>query len=901
MRKILSLALILSLLLSCGVFASPDAVVPESADEALEEVSEIEENAELASSLDLINSDFTTMETATFNSSVKPDMRIGWKWSVAHTKNTGIVITRNTGNYSDFSGFKMPLEVGATYVIAVNAVATADCLFVANIGSLDLKTAQQVKLLEMKAGTSYNKIINYTVKESDFTNSFTASDLITDAGFYFGGEVGKNTITVKSLTVRKTSIIPKDTPYDLSQDESFKANVLPDNFGTIVSDPKLKITADVKDDAIQFTPASLWTYTGFSVKLVDGKSYKIHFEAEASKASNSFFVCLADGIGTNDFQIPFTGTSFTYDGVFKVDSTKFKSAVTSDTLLTKAGFGVGGGTAGVTYKIKAFSITMIDDAKKTFTADNENIFTDGGFENGNIEFYSVLNTTQPNYTVVSGDDNVTDGNYALKVTPGKDSKYINMGTNVEWQIDREYKYSFDIKVLNYSDGTAAGNTAKLYYLVNFPDTNATKGAQHSNYINSELPVGTWQHVEGTFGLSALESNSGNGIASDADLTDGTFAIWFAPVNNQNYDYIIDNISLVRLPYETDIDVSYDFDNTTRIFGAQWVHNNVDKRFGVGINDIKSEITADPINETNKVLKVTQNASYGALAFHMPLAENYTYTYSYDIYIADNTTNVATNFVFNDDLASGENQKTISHPQIVKGTVPANTWTHVEGSFTPVKTTAQSGQTHVADNVNLGENYFSIYAYDKNTFYIDNLVIKSYEPWNDEIAAKYAPTADTENFSVRADENSGIRTLASVTPEQKTACTEYGFIVALTSTLASNDNEELTFGAKSNYTYGVSYGTVDGKDINKNYGFKNGSIVFAAVFTGITAKNYDKALTFRPYLKLTYPNGGEKVVYGEAISKSVVDVVKSLDKPEIRAGMTEAQIKFCKDVVSSFGE
>ena len=48
MKKLLSLALILSLLLSCGVFASPDAVVPESADEALTEVSGVEETAELA-------------------------------------------------------------------------------------------------------------------------------------------------------------------------------------------------------------------------------------------------------------------------------------------------------------------------------------------------------------------------------------------------------------------------------------------------------------------------------------------------------------------------------------------------------------------------------------------------------------------------------------------------------------------------------------------------------------------------------------------------------------------------------------------------------------------------------------------------------------------------------------
>ena len=167
--------------------------------------------------------------------------------------------------------------------------------------------------------------------------------------------------------------------------------------------------------------------------------------------------------------------------------------------------------------------------------------------------------------------------------------------------------------------------------------------------------------------------------------------------------------------------------------------------------------------------------------------------------------------------------------------------------------------------------------------------------------EYAPVSNTETFSVRADENSGIRTFASVTHEQRGGCTEYGFIVALTDTLAANGNEELTFESKSKFVSGVSYGQDNGTKVDKIYRADGDKTIFAAVFTGITSANYTKALTFRPYLKVNYPNGGEKVVYGEAISKSVYDVVLLLNNADSIADMTKAQIDFCKKVIPSFGE
>lgn len=919
MKKLLSLALILSLLLSCGVFASPDAVVPESADEALAEVSGVEETAELAAEQILFSTGFDSESDAgytSFNNTVSGTVDVK-SWLESYTDSANVtkngVLSYKFGHTNAnswvYAGIGVPLEPGKTYTISFSAVVPASSgnMFVVN-APIPSGANKQISIFTPTAdGKWHDYSFKYTCKATGNLATATAENF-KNASLAIGGKkTNEKTYYISDFKIAEvvgSYETEAEVPYDLENDSNYVNGNVPKNFGSFTG----TIAPSVENGSLNFTTA-IWNCVGFALNLEEDQTYRLKTEFDASASSGTlgtyYLVVQAKCSNGHAFQYQISnsaGSTFKYDNFITLSASKFtkSKSCTDDCALSKI-LGVAVTCQNSTnISIKSFSIEQPSvPAKKIFTEDNKNVFENGGFETSEVEIFPVVDTSSSS-SFVTGADNVKDGDQALMVTPGASNAWVNMGANVEWQIDRKYKYEFDIKVLNYANGAEiTDGTPELHSLVYFPDANATKGSQHSDYINSALAVGEWQHIEGIIDLDAVTSNGGKGIASDADLSDGVFAIFFKPEGGQNYNYIIDNISLVRLPYETDIDVLYDFDNTARVFGTQWVLNNVDKKFGVGINDVAAEIAEDPTDSENKVLKVTQNVAWGAVAFHMPLAENKVYTYSYDIYVADNSTNYGTNFVFNDDLSA---QKKISHPQASTASIPANTWTHVTGSFCPVKADKKSGQTLVAEDANLGENYFSIYTYVKSTFYIDNLVIKSYLSMEDyEFETTYKPTTDTENFSVRADENSGIRTFASVTHEQRGGCTEYGFIVALTDTLAANGNEELTFESKSKFVSGVSYGEDNGTKVDKIYRADGDKTIFAAVFTGITEANYKKALTFRPYLKVNYPNGGEKVVYGEAISKSVYDVVLLLNNADSIAGMTKAQIEFCKKVIPSFGE
>lgn len=924
MKKLLSLALILSLLLSCGVFASPDAVVSESADEALAEVSGVEETAELAAEQILFSTGFDSESDAgytSFNNTVSGTVDVK-SWLESYTDSANVtkngVLSYKFGHTNAnswvYAGIGVPLEPGKTYTISFSAVVPASSgnMFVVN-APIPSGANKQISIYTPTAdGKWHDYSFKYTCKATGNLATATAENF-KNASLAIGGKnTNEKTYYISDFKIAEvvgSYDTEAEVPYDLENDSNYVNGNVPKNFGSFTG----TIAPSVENGSLNFTMAS-WNCVGFALNLEEDQTYRLKTEFDASAASGTLgtYYLVVQAKCSNGHAVQYqlsnsAGSTFKYDNFITLSASKFtkSKSCTDDCALSKI-LGVAVTCQNSTnISIKSFSIEQTSvPSKKIFTEDNKNVFENGGFETSEVEIFPVVDTSS-SFSFVTGADNVKDGDQALMVSPGASNAWVNMGANVEWQIDRKYKYEFDIKVLNYANGAEiTDGTPELYSLVYFPDANAKNSKnQHSDLINTEIPVGEWQHIEGEINIDALTFNSTStkvsGIASDADLTDGAFAIFFKPEGNQNYNYIIDNISLVRLPYETDIDVSYDFDNTARVFGTQWVLNNVDKKFGVGINDIAAEISEDPTDSENKVLKVTQNVAWGAVAFHMPLAENKVYTYSYDIYVADNSTNYGTNFVFNDDLSA---QKKISHPQASTTSIPANTWTHVTGSFCPVKADKKSGQTLVAEDANLGENYFSIYTYVKSTFYIDNLVIKSYSSMEDyEFETTYKPTTDTENFSVRADENSGIRTFASVTHEQRGGCTEYGFIVALTDTLAANGNEELTFESKSKFVSGVSYGEDNGTKVDKIYRADGDKTIFAAVFTGITEANYKKALTFRPYLKVNYPNGGEKVVYGEAISKSVYDVVLLLNNADSIAGMTKAQIEFCKKVIPSFGE
>lgn len=119
--------------------------------------------------------------------------------------------------------------------------------------------------------------------------------------------------------------------------------------------------------------------------------------------------------------------------------------------------------------------------------------------------------------------------------------------------------------------------------------------------------------------------------------------------------------------------------------------------------------------------------------------------------------------------------------------------------------------------------------------------------------------------------SGIRFRASVTAVQRGKAAEYGWIVARKTVL---NGRELTFALDNStgktYVYAVSYGTVDGKLVDK-FISNTDDIVYSGIVTGIPKEHTDDILVARPYIKY---NGNNTVYYGTAREASV-DQVKAL--------------------------
>ena len=130
------------------------------------------------------------------------------------------------------------------------------------------------------------------------------------------------------------------------------------------------------------------------------------------------------------------------------------------------------------------------------------------------------------------------------------------------------------------------------------------------------------------------------------------------------------------------------------------------------------------------------------------------------------------------------------------------------------------------------------------------------------------TSETINYS---EIHSGIRFQASVTAVQRGKAAEYSWIVARKTVL---DGRELTFGLDNStgktYVYAVSYGTVDGKLVDK-FISNTDDIVYSGIVTGIPKEHTGDILVARPYIKYS---GSDTVYYGTAREASL-DQVKAL--------------------------
>ncbi len=130
------------------------------------------------------------------------------------------------------------------------------------------------------------------------------------------------------------------------------------------------------------------------------------------------------------------------------------------------------------------------------------------------------------------------------------------------------------------------------------------------------------------------------------------------------------------------------------------------------------------------------------------------------------------------------------------------------------------------------------------------------------------TSETVNYS---EIHSGIRFQASVTALQRGKAAEYGWIVARKTVL---DGRELTFALDNStgktYVYAVSYGTVDGKLVDK-FISNTDDIVYSGIVTGIPKEHTGDILVARPYIRY---GGNDTVYYGTAREASL-DQVKAL--------------------------
>ncbi len=145
------------------------------------------------------------------------------------------------------------------------------------------------------------------------------------------------------------------------------------------------------------------------------------------------------------------------------------------------------------------------------------------------------------------------------------------------------------------------------------------------------------------------------------------------------------------------------------------------------------------------------------------------------------------------------------------------------------------------------------------------------------------------LEIRRRSPMGLRSMASISYEQRNEAVEYGYIVALTDALGE---EELTFDADCKKIHGIAY---DGNEIDIIYDTDdvNERLTFTGVFHGIpaTQKAYNTSLTFRPYIKYM-----DETRYGKAISKSLFQAATEIKAGESFTNMSIADQNTINEII-----
>ena len=228
---------------------------------------------------------------------------------------------------------------------------------------------------------------------------------------------------------------------------------------------------------------------------------------------------------------------------------------------------------------------------------------------------------------------------------------------------------------------------------------------------------------------------------------------------------------------------------------------------------------------------------------------------------------------------------------------ATEWTEYTMIFNPMGTEAESNVTidPLASGDYSGQNViFEIYNPAGNgcDLEIDDIRIEKADPF----ASNDLGQAGLTGVSMRGAngslptairwKNAITKTFAENGVGDFNKVIEYGALVANTSTLEAN-NEKLTEGAKSATIKGVAYNGTTTKLFAETEEYN----IFSLALSGITTENYGKALTVRPYVKIS--NGQKTItVYGESRSNSLFNACHA-----VLSGTNETDIALVKGILT----
>lgn len=292
------------------------------------------------------------------------------------------------------------------------------------------------------------------------------------------------------------------------------------------------------------------------------------------------------------------------------------------------------------------------------------------------------------------------------------SGYSHVGTPVRIVKDREYSFSFDIKMISYADGSAYASGKKISLNASFVFTDSMATNKKMNHVISlpQVPAdGNWHTYEGKYTAKSTE------VAADADVNNAVFAVYTNPESSKNHIFVIDNVKVFYTDDQPEDGVDY------------FKNGSFEDLSNIEIQSANGKIcTIEPgdIDASDGIYSVKIIApNYGHIGIPVKLEAGRTYDFSYDFkLIGDKEGNSTTtkvsayaNFVFPDSKASsGKN-----HLIVEKGvSVNSNSgWVHVEGSYTP-------DYPAIAADSDLENAYFTVYSNPVNnngaTWLIDNM-------------------------------------------------------------------------------------------------------------------------------------------------------------------------------------